>query len=340
MFWDNFTIPYLTILSQIFIFVNTAKLCYNQLMNQHFLQSTAWEKFQNLEGHQTFRISNDNYSALVILQTTPIGNYLFCPYGPTLATANADNLKSALSGLTQLTRKHQAFFIRIEPPYSSLSINDLKSLGLKKSHNLNPAHTWVLDLTIPREELLKNMRKSNVQYWQSSAKKGLTIRTSQDPTEVKILSNLLRGVADKDHFTPQDEAHLQRQIEAGFAILYFAEYQGQTLAASLVYDFGGTRIYAHAATSDQERKLAAGTVLLVQMILDAQENGAKTFDFWGITTSEDKNHPWYGFSQYKRSFGGHEVDYTGTWDLPLKPTKYHLYQIMRRFNRLKRKILR
>lgn len=309
-------------------------------MKQHFLQSAAWEKFQKLESHQTFHISEKDYSVLAILQTTPVGNYLFCPYGPTLAKANIDNLKKSLTGLTQLAHEHQAFFVRIEPPYSSLSVNDLKSLGLKKSHDLNPAHTWVLDLTIPREELLKNMRKSNVQYWQSSAKKGLTIRTSQDTAEVKILSNLLRGVANKDHFTPQDEAHLQHQIEAGFATLYFAEYQGQTLAASLVYDFDGTRFYAHAATSDQERKLAAGTVLLVQMILDAQKNGAKTFDFWGITTSEDKKHPWYGFSQYKRSFGGHEVDYAGTWDLPLQPIKYRLYQFIRQLNRLKRKIFR
>lgn len=309
-------------------------------MKQHFLQSAAWEKFQKLESHQTFRISEKDYSVLAILQTTPVGNYLFCPYGPALAKANIDNLKKSLTDLTQLAHEHQAFFVRIEPPYSSLSINDLKSFGLKKSHDLNPAHTWVLDLTIPREELLKNMRKSNVQYWQSSAKKGLTIRTSQDPAEVRILSNLLRGVANKDHFTPQDEAHLQHQIEAGFATLYFAEYQGQTLAASLVYDFDGTRFYAHAATSDQERKLAAGTVLLVQMILDAQKNSAKTFDFWGITTSEDKKHPWYGFSQYKRSFGGHEVDYAGTWDLPLQPIRYRLYQFIRQLNRLKRKIFR
>lgn len=315
------------------------KLCYNQLMNQHFLQSTAWEKFQKLDSHQTFRISEKNFSALAILQTTPVGNYLFCPYGPTLSTSNTNNLKATLDSLSQLAHDQQAFFIRIEPPYNSLSPDHLKSLGLKKSHDIDPAHTWVLDLTVPREKLLKDMRKSNVQYWQSSAKKGLVIRTSQEPAEVKILFNLLCGVANKDHFTPQDETHLKHQIEAGFATLYFAEYHGKTLAASLVYDFNGTRFYAHAATSDQERKLAAGTVLLVQMILDAQANGAKTFDFWGITTSEDKNHPWYGFSQYKRSFGGHEVDYAGTWDLPLNPVKYHFYQIIRQINRLKRKLL-
>ena len=309
-------------------------------MNQHFLQSTAWEKFQQLEGHSTFRVKGKDFSALAILQSTPVGSYLFCPYGPILATDNVKALKSALTELKQLAHEHQAFFVRIEPTASSLSARQLQTLGLKKSHDIDPAHTWVLDLTIPQDELLKNMRKSNVQYWQSSAKKGLTIRTSQDPADVAILSTLLRGVADKDHFTPQDEAHLKHQIEAGFATLYFAEYQDQTLAASLVYDFNDTRFYAHAATSNQERKLAAGTVLLVQMILDAKNRGAKYFDFWGITTSEDQNHPWYGFSQYKRSFGGQQVDYTGTWALPLNSLRYRVYQVIRQLNRVKRKIFK
>lgn len=312
-------------------------------MKQHFLQSTAWENYQSLEHHQTFRIQDKDYEALAILETTPVGNYLFCPYGPTLQPDKSGNLElalaSALSGLKQLAREHNAFFVRIEPPYASLSADTLESCDLKKSRDLDPAHTWTIDLTPPQETILKAMRKSNVQYWQSSAKKGLTIRTSQNPEDITILSSLLRGVADKDHFTPQDETHLKNQLKAGFATLYFAEYQEQILAASLVYDYDQTRFYAHAATSEQERKLAAGTVLLVQMILDAKDRGATTFDFWGVTTSEDKNHPWYGFSRYKMSFGGQLVTYAGTWDLPLQIPKYRFYQVIRRLNRFGRKII-
>ena len=106
-------------------------------MKQHFLQSSAWEEYQSLENHQTFRIQGENYSALAVLETTPVGNYLFCPYGPTLQADKSGNLEpaldSAISGLKALAREHQAFFIRLEPPYASLSTDYLKSLGLKKS---------------------------------------------------------------------------------------------------------------------------------------------------------------------------------------------------------------
>lgn len=319
-------------------------------MKQHFLQSKAWEDFQKLEGDQTFRLDHPRFSALAILKTTPVGNYLFCPYGPTLASDQPDQLKHdfelALADLKSLAREQNAIFVRLEPTFpvdtenSPLTASDFEKLGLKKSHDLEPAHTWVIDLTQPEADILKQMRGSNVQYWRSHAKKGLIIRQTQDPEKITILSSLLRGVANKDHFTPQDETHLKNQLKSGFATLYIAELDGEALAASLVYDSDDSRFYAHAATSDTNRKIAAGTVLLVQMILDAKSKGQKTFDFWGITTSEDKSHPWYGFTQYKKSFGGKMLTYAGTWDLPVNANSYRLYNLIRHLNRFKRKFIK
>lgn len=311
-------------------------------MNQHFLQSLTWEKFEQLEGATTFRLETDDFRALAILKPTPIGNYLYCPYGPTLNLESTQKspfelLKSTLSSLSNLAKQHHAFFIRIEPTYY-FPASDLKSLNLKKSHDLNPAHTWTLNLKIPESDLLKNMRKSNVQYWRSHKNKGLAIRKTKDPEEITILTSLLQTISEKDNFNPQSTEHLKNQLKSGFATLYVAELNSKPLAASLVYDYDKTRFYAHAATSDEERKLAAGTVLLVQMILDAKNQGKTVFDFWGVTTSKDPKHPWYGFTKYKQSFGGELVTYSGTWDLPLNSLRYHLYLFIRKLNRLKRKL--
>lgn len=317
-------------------------------MKQHFLQSPTWQKYQQLENHKTFHIDGEDFSATVVLESTPLGNYLSCPYGPTLldtsSTENTINsLQNALHSLSELARKQSAFFARIEPTLdledpNPLSPHVLKQLGLKKSHDINPAHTWQIDLTQPEANLLKQMRKSNVQYWHSHQKKGLKIHTSQNPEDISLLTSLLQNIGDRNHFNPQSESHLKNQIKSGFATLYIAEYNNEPLAVSLIYDDPETRFYAHAATSEKERKLAAGTVLLVQMILDAKNRGAKTFDFWGITTSDNKSHPWYGFTQYKKSFGGYQVNYAGTWDYPLNHPKYTLYTILRKLNRLKRKV--
>lgn len=332
-----------------FALCSFSNFCYNEAMNPHFLQSGAWEKFEQLEGHTTFRLATKQFSALAVLQTTPVGNYLYCPYGPTI-NPKPDfqaNFQAALDELKVLAREQECFFIRIEPTFS-IDNNDktlfgkkaLSRLGLIKSHDINPAHTWVLDLDIPQNELLKGMRSSNLRYYKSYARKGVTIEQSQDPKDIHILEDLLTGVAKRNHFNLHDQHHLENQLKAGFTTLYVARFEGKPVAAALIYDHNGTRFYAHAAKDDSaNHNLSAGMAMLVQMIVDAQNAGAKAFDFWGVTTSEDPKHPWYGFTQYKKSFGGHLVSYAGTWDLPLNRPRYRLYQVIRRLNRLKRKLI-
>lgn len=306
-------------------------------MKPHLLQSHAWEKYSQAEGHQTFWLEDDNYQALAVLHHTPLGSYLFCPYGPTISSPAA--LQDALTALKNLAKDHQAIFVRIEPTVT-ITADQLKHFGLVKSHDQEPAHTWILDLTIPEAELLDGIEKTKVRHWRNHEKKNISIRTSTNPEEISILTKFLQGVGKRDNFTPQDQQHLANQLKSGFATLYIAEYEHQPIAASLVYDHDGVRYYAHAATDDEHRKLMAGTILLVQMIVDAKNTGAHTFDFWGITTSFDPHHPWYGFTQYKKSFGGKQVDYTGTWDLPVNHIKYQLYKVVRRINRLKRKFIK
>lgn len=306
-------------------------------MNTHLLQSHEWEAYSKLEGHQTFWLDGDGYQLLAIQHSTPLGNYLYCPYGPALNPKHPEeSLKQALSALKNLAHEQNAFFIRIEPT-SPFDTATLTNLGLIKSHDLDPAHTWVLDLTIPQEEILSGIEKRKLRHWRTHTNKGITLRTTQDPEQITILTKFLTNLGERDHFNPQDENHLKNQLKSGFATLYIAELEGQPIAAALIYDHDGVRYYAHAATDDEHRKLMAGTIILIQMIIDAQDSGAKTFDFWGITTSNDPTHPWYGFTQYKKSFGGQQVDYSGTWDLPLNHLKYSLYNFLRRLNRAKRK---
>ncbi len=314
-------------------------------MNSHFLQSLKWQKYQELEGNKTFRLQADNDSILAILYQTSFCNYLSCPYGPSANTLST--LKTSLKTLKDLALKEKALFIRIEPIFSfkNSEIRQIaKSLHLKsqKSHDINPAHTWQLSLSQSESDLLSPMEKNKVRLWRNHHKKGLKIRISKNPDDIKILVNLLQTVGATESFTPQDENHLKNQLKSDFATLYIAELttpQGPIpIAATLVYDSSDTRFYAHSASDYEHRKLTAGSILLIQTIIDAQQKGLKIYDFWGITTSNDQNHPWYGFTQYKKSFGGYQVDYAGTYDIILRPAKYRTYQILRHLNRLKRKI--
>ena len=316
----------------------------------HILQSEAWEECLQKDGEQTHRWAGEGWSALAVQKKTPVGSYLFLPYGPAILDAEhrTQCLQDALQTLSERARSLGCLFVRCEPTFA-VNAAQMRSQGLVEAKEIDPKHTWVLDLAgQPEAELLAGMEKNKPRSWRNMANKGMSVRTTQEPAAVTELTRLLMAVGEQDHFTPQAEAHLRHQLEAGFATLYLvdlaeaAEASGgigsQVIAAALVYDYDGVRYYAHAAADYEHRKLRAGTVLLVQMILDAARAGQQTFDFWGITTSTDPEHPWAGFTQYKKSFGGHQVDYAGTWDLPLNKHKYQLYKTLRQVNLRVRKL--
>ena len=316
----------------------------------HILQSEAWEECLQKDGEQTHRWAGEGWSALAVQKKTPVGSYLFLPYGPAILDAEhrTQCLQDALQTLSERARSLGCLFVRCEPTFA-VNAAQMRSQGLVEAKEIDPKHTWVLDLADQTEaELLAGMEKNKPRSWRNMASKGMSVRATQDPAAVTELTRLLMTVGEQDHFTPQAEDHLRHQLETGFATLYLVDLAeaadvdrgvgSQVIAAALVYDYDGVRYYAHAAADYEHRKLRAGTVLLVQMILDAARAGQQTFDFWGITTSTDPQHPWAGFTQYKKSFGGRQVDYAGTWDLPLNKRKYQLYKTLRQVNLRVRKL--
>lgn len=337
-------------------------------LHVHLLQSEEWQKYEELEGNKTIHLTGKNYTITAILHKTPLANYLFVPYGP--SATNKTALLSALKALKRFAKSKNITFIRIEPTLA-LNASEMakiaKSLNLtiKKSHDLNPKTTWQLDLTPDKDIILSTINPNKTRPWRNHSKKHMRIRTSTKPSDIHILTNFLKKVSLNNHFTPQTESHLKNQLKSGFATLYIVDlwHEGVTamggtpaesskesedgedngrqdpraIAAALVYDYGDTRYYAHAAADFDHRKLEAGSIIVLQSIFDAKADGKKIYDFWGITTSEDQNHPWYGFTKFKKSFGGHQVDYAGTHDLILKPCRYRLYSLFRSLNRKLRK---
>ena len=53
---------------------------------------------------------------------------------------------------------------------------------------------------------------------------------------------------------------------------------------------------------------------------------------FGVAPKDEKNHKWAGFSKFKRSFGGTEITYNGTYEKPLSK-KYKLLQLARKIYR-------
>ena len=294
-----------------------------------FLQSPAWQAFQEALGRPTYTDSGDTWSYVAILETGTFNKRLYVPGGP--VCTDAAGFDAALDSLRQVASRVGATFIRVDPP-RSITGDELRARGFFQMtyQQLQPAHTQIINLSPPDTDLLAQMSQNSRNLTRNYANKGLVIRTTNDPADITILTSLLSGVASRSHMTPHSNEYFRVQAETllppGAATLYIAEYHHSPIAAALVCDSDDTRSYVHAAADDTYRKLSAGTALVGQMILDAKHAGLAWFDLYGIADTDDPQHPWAGFTRFKKSFGGQTVASPGTWDLPLHRNQYWLYR--------------
>ena len=271
-------------------------------MYSHFLQSAPWATFQSALGKTVFSETTDSFSYLAILETTKLGNYLYLPYGPSLSESDPKSaLKTALKSLKSLAKTHNCFFLRLEPPFPFDSAF-LTSLGLKKSKDLNPAETWILDLKQPREDILKNMSQGTRTRHNGFAKKGLSVEVSKNPDDIKHLVSLQTKLAHEKGIKTFPSSYLRTELEQAFASLYLVHFEDNIIAASLFFDdeIGKTRFYMQSAADSAYKKLPGTVALLSTALFDAKEKGLETFDFWGIAPENaPKTHPWAGFTAFK-----------------------------------------
>lgn len=293
--------------------------------DRHFLQSSHWRTFERSLGKRTITGEGDGYSFLAITERTPVGEYLYLPYGPYLK--HPDALGPAIRHLKSSAGR--ALFIRIEPTLH-LAPELLHSFGAIKSKDLNPAETWVLTLPADRTMLLSQLPRRTRGYYNTHEKKGITITQSHTPDDIRHLTVLQNQIFAKKRIKPFPESYLRAELAQDFATLYLAWFEGKVIAAILVFDDENTRFYMQAASDKAYAKLNANGILTIASILDAATAGLKYYDFWGIAPAgAPADHPWAGFTAFKKSFAGQEVDYTGTYDIPLGRAKYRLYRLLK-----------
>lgn len=292
-------------------------------------QSEEWQKLQDDLKETSYFEETTNYQYLAIEKHTPVGNYLYLPYGP--VADDAKSMRLALNALQTLAREKQCLFIRIEPqlPHPAKYL----PIRAKKTKDLNPKETWLLDLSGTDEDLKTKLPSRLLRYYKNREKQGITIETSHNSEDVKHLLSLQHALADKKGISTFSEHYLATELAQPFATLYLVRQAQDIVAAGLVFDDGTTRYNLQGAQSEQGRKLHATGILTIQLILDAKAKNLKIFDFWGIAPEgAPADHPWAGFTNFKKTFAGYEKIYAGTYDLVMKPLKYRLYTIIRQIN--------
>lgn len=297
-------------------------------LNASVLQSRVWADVQESLGRKAHFEWSNHWSWVGFERKSRGIRYLLVPYGPT-ASVKADE---ALNSLIDYAKSQKFDFVRLEPR-GSFKSEDLKKAGAQKVAELDPEHTQVVDLTKTENELRSELNSGHRNRINGADKRGLKVSTTTSPEDFDSFLAMLKDTAKRakvSFYPSQYYTDIFKIMEPrGNAKLYMANVEGEPVAASLFYDYNGTRYYSHSgAFQDLNRKYNATVYLLWRAMLDAKQLGISQIDLWGIAPNDDPKHKWAGITAFKKGFGGNSVKFMGTYDIPINATKHKVYKTL------------
>lgn len=285
-----------------------------------FLQSWQWGEFQKTLGRKVVRVEKDGMIAQFVRISLPAGMfYWYAPRGP-IGEGVEDRLKEMVQ---------DGVFLRIEPEKQ-----EFVSPNAVKVFDQQPSHTLILDLSKTEEELLKGMHPKTRYNIRLAERKGVEVEIMETNHKEykKAFVDLLKETAKRDKFSLHLTDYYSKLCDSigDIARLAVAKFQNKILAIHFLILFGDTITYLFGASSSEYRDFMAPHLLQWRSIQFAKSKGFKQYDFWGIS---DTNPAWRGLTRFKRGFGGKEVKYPGTFDVPFQKCLYNMYRVGRRIRR-------
>jgi lipid II:glycine glycyltransferase (peptidoglycan interpeptide bridge formation enzyme) len=288
------------------------------------LQSWNYGEFQKALGFRLQRFSGVDYINQVIEIPLLAGKtYLYSPRGP------LGNFESAKKDFDEMAAKDSKIvFTRVEPQ---------QKLDLPKgAKETQPTNNWMLDLAQTEEQILAGMKPKTRYNINLAERKGVTVREGKKEDLLTVYKLLLETAGrGKFRLHPQNYYwEIWEHLQPHNLRILIAEYEGKPLACMILTMFGHTATYLHGGSSQIMKEAMAPYLLHWEAIKLSKSLGMETYDFGGVAPENIGQHSWSGISRFKRSFGGFEVVYPGSFEIVYSPLWYNVYKNARKLRNL------
>ncbi len=322
---------------------------YNEYKGEKtFLQTSKYAKFREKMGEKVFLFGlfdNEKLIGIALIQKIEAkrGTFLHVPHGPLLKAEGGrqkeELIKWFLKKYVELGKSEKCDFVRISPLIEGDSA--IEKLFYEQKfrsapvHLVNPEKTWTLDITKDAEEILAEMRKSTRYEVRRIEKVGIKTKMGNSSEDLKIFWDLHTETVKRQKFVPfsKKSTEIELEVFGDDCQIFSASVEGAYQSSSIIL-FDKNAAYYHQGASVYS-KLPVAHATIWSAILEAKKRGCQEFNFWGVCGEEEKNHPWYGLSRFKRGFGGEERNYCHVQDYPIT-WKYWLNYAIEKYRKWKR----
>ncbi len=194
----------------------------------------------------------------------------------------------------------------------------LGRLGWLPAPDVQPRTTRIVDLAADEASLWHDLRKKWRQYVNKARSNDVVVRdvdAAAEPGAFGMFHRIMRETSLRTGIPLRTEA-VYRELWAAFqpsgeSRLLFAERDGEVLGVLLLVACGGRIVEPYGGMTAAGGETRANYLLKWEAIRTSRERGGRSYDLWGLV------HP--GISHFKEGFGGRQVRYIESWDLPLAP---------------------
>jgi lipid II:glycine glycyltransferase (peptidoglycan interpeptide bridge formation enzyme) len=300
-----------------------------------YLQLTAWAQVKAVNGWSAHRLHGDDAIGAQILVRRPRPlpwGFAYAPRGPVARIWSAEQVDA----FTERVRTDlpgaagRVSHLRIDPEIELDGPHDpdgalrraLRRSGWRPAPPIQPASTRLIDLRADEDALYGELRKKWRQYV-NKARTGGVVVVDAEGDRLGEFYRIYRETADRAGFLIRTERAYRDVWEAfrpaGRARLLFAQAaDGEPLATLFLVRCGPRVVEPYGGMTQAGADTRANYLLKWEAIRTSREQGAASYDLWGLATG--------GIAHFKTGFGGREVRYIGAWDFVLNPFGRAVYE--------------
>ena len=302
-----------------------------------FLNTENWLEFQKYIGRKGERFDNGKIVANIIILDTPIKkNLIYIPHGPELRVNRLDGglkneIRNFIRYLKEMAEENKAIYIKMEPLEDWVA-ELMVPQGFKRSRKeVQASRSVILDLGRPEEEILTGMHHKTRYNIRVAEKNSIRIESSND---VEVLWNLLNKTSKRQKFHAHPKAYYKKLFEffkdnPGIKSEIILAWLGdKPVAGVFLLTHGDTCYYLHGGSDYDYHNVMAPYALHWHVIKELNKKGIKHYDFGGSESVK-----WAGITRFKLGWGGRQIEYPGSFDLPVSKFWYLAYNAARKILR-------
>ena len=300
-----------------------------------YLQLEAWARVKAANGWSAHQVrAGDGIGAQILVRRPrPLPwAFAYAPRGPVAATWSADDIDAFTDRVRSdlPTAAGRVSHLRIDPEIELDGPRDvdgslrlaLRRSGWRPAPPIQPASTRVIDLRADEDALWGDLRKKWRQYV-NKARAGGVVVAEAEGDQLGEFYRIYRDTADRAGFLIRTEGAYRDVWDAyrpaSRARLLFARTaDGEAVATLFLVRAGPRVVEPYGGMTPAGAESRANYLLKWEAIRSSREQGATSYDLWGLATG--------GIAQFKTGFGGREVRSVGAWDLVLNPMGRAVYE--------------